>query len=206
MTTNDATADAGLDLSTTSARAAGDCRSARAVLGGIPSARRKLARKKTADGKGADKGASRPRHRRTGRGFHTHKKGRREHAKLPLHAPQPRVWLASSSAHRERATHRTTRRPYDGIRFVGREVTSLRADDQGGRANPPTIVELPWAPRAQEGRQQLTRHRVAKFAAAQPAENGSGKHGSEPFPVCSGRLLGPIGRCWCWGAALAAGV
>ena len=120
------------------------------MLGGIPSARRKLARKKTADGKGADKGASRPRHRRTGRGFHTHKKGRREHAKLPLHAPQPRVWLASSSAHRERATHRTTRRPYDGIRFVGREVTSLRADDQGGRANPPTIVELPWAPRAQE--------------------------------------------------------
>ena len=167
MTTNDATADAGLDLSTTSARAAGDCRSARAVLGGIPSARRKLARKKTADGKGADKGASRPRHRRTGRGFHAHKKGRREHAKLPLHAPQPRVWLASSSAHRERATHRTTRRPYDGIRFVGREVTSLRADDQGGRANPPTIVELPWAPRAQEGRQQLTRHRVANFAAAQ---------------------------------------
>ena len=162
MTTNDATADAGLDLSTTSARAAGDCRSARAVLGGIPSARRKLARKKTADGKGADKGASRPRHRRTGRGFHTHKKGRREHAKLPLHAPQPRVWLASSSAHRERATHRTTRRPYDGIRFVGREVTSLCADDQGGRADPPTTVELPWALRAQErekgssnGRRQL---------------------------------------------------
>ena len=100
-----------------------------------------------------------PASRGTGRGFHTHKKGRREHAKLPLHAPQPRVWLASSSAHRERATHRTTRRPYDGIRFVGREVTSLRADDQGGRANPPTIVELPWAPRAQEGRQQLTSSR-----------------------------------------------
>ena len=176
------------------------------MLGGIPSARRKMARKKTADGKGADNGASRPTHRGTGRGFHTHKKGRREHAKIPLNAPQPRVWLTSSSARSARATHRTTRRPYDGIRFVGREVTSLRADDQGGRANPPTIVELPWAPRAQEGRQQLTRHRVANFARFKPAEIGSGKLGSEPFPVCSGRLLGPIGRCWCWGAALAAGV
>ena len=166
MTTNDATADAGLDLSTTSARAAGDCRSAGPCLVEYPAhdanwqgRRRPTARAPTKEP--ADPGTD----ERDEASIHIRKGGE---STPSSHCTHHRVVeRPQRKSHTPGATHRTTRRPYDGIRFVGREVTSLRADDQGGRANPPTIVELPWAPRAQEGRQQLTRHRVANFAAAQ---------------------------------------